>query len=336
MPAWMSWSTRHRQRPRARALPAAVAAAVVLASTSTSLAQTGDRREAVDLARPGAFAVFDADGRRRDLDDVVAGARNVEVVLVGEQHDDRVGHALQLELFKRLRDRDPGLAGRDAVPLTLSLEMFERDVQYVVDEYLDDLISEEHFLSSTRPWANFRQDYRPLLELARAHEHCVIAANAPRRYVNLVARRGPDALHALSAEARRHLPPLPLAPPSDAYRAEFEAIAHGHGQGSDQPPAEFGILAQNLWDATMAYSIAEELLQRPGSRVLHLVGSFHVRNRTGLPEHLAYYRPGTSTLIVILEAVADVNDFPDELAGAGDFIILTDETQWRPQTPMRN
>src|SRR3954467_8455063 len=68
------------------------------------------------------------------------------------------------------------------------MEMFERDVQIVLDEYLSDLITEQHFLASSRPWGNYKTDYRPLVELAKEKHLDVIAANAPRRYVNMVSR----------------------------------------------------------------------------------------------------------------------------------------------------
>ncbi len=67
-----------------------------------------------------------------------------------------------------------------------------------------------------RPWPNYDTDYRPLIELARAAPLRVICANAPRRYVSLAGRAGREALHALPDAAKRWLPPLPYAQPSQA------------------------------------------------------------------------------------------------------------------------
>ena len=58
-----------------------------------------------------------------------------------EEHDDRVAHDFQLQLLTRLQQRllaDEQTAGGGAKPrrLALGLEMFERDVQGVMDEYL--------------------------------------------------------------------------------------------------------------------------------------------------------------------------------------------------------
>lgn len=73
----------------------------------------------------------------------------------------------------------------------------------------------------------------------------------------------------------------------------------------------------------MAWSIARALRSRPGALVVHWVGSFHVRNGRGLPEHLRGYRPGTRTVTVIIEPVDDVGVFAARGRGAGDFVILT-------------
>jgi uncharacterized iron-regulated protein len=83
--------------------------------------------------------------------------------------------------------------------------------------------------------------------------------------------------------------------------------------------------AQSLWDAGMAHAIATSLDRNPEGRVLHVSGSFHSEQHLGIPEHLARYRPGTSTLVVTM--VPD-KLFPafdrHSLMGLGDFVIVTD------------
>ena len=84
--------------------------------------------------------------------------------------------------------------------VALSLEMFERDVQHILDEYLQDLITESQFKSSARPWEHYDADYRAMVEMAKAVGVPVLAANAPRRYVNRVSRLGPAGLGATFPE----------------------------------------------------------------------------------------------------------------------------------------
>ena len=135
------------------------------------------------------FRVFTGEGEPASLDDVVQAMAGVDAVLVGEIHTDPVGHWVEAELLRRaLKLVMAGEESGALRPLALSLEMFERDVQAIVDEYLQDLITESQFKASARPWEYYDEDYRALVEMAKEKGVPVIAANAPRRYVNRVSR----------------------------------------------------------------------------------------------------------------------------------------------------
>lgn len=190
------------------------------------------------------FRVYDGRGRSKSFAEVIAAVEEVDAVLVGETHDDAVGHRVETELLVRAAQRIGAVGGEPGQdrPLVLSLEMFERDVQVVVDEYLRDLITEDQFHKNARPWDRYQTDYRPMVEFARAHELPIVAANAPRRYVNLVSRMGPASLGALSDEARVFLPPLPYPGPSEAYAEQWNALMaemmEAMSTGSDAGPGE--------------------------------------------------------------------------------------------------
>ena len=86
-------------------------------------------------------------------------------------------------------------------------------------------------------------------------------------------------------------------------------------------------MAQTLWDSSMAHVITSFLDLNPGALVLHMVGGFHVKNHTGTPEKVQFYRPGTRSLVVHMDIADDFGTFdPDEHAGRGDFVILTDQS----------
>jgi Uncharacterized iron-regulated protein len=299
------------------------------------------------------FRVYDGKGNAKTLDGVLRRMRDVDVVFLGESHDDPVAHHLQVRLLRLANEeRAKPPAAR---PLALSLEMFERDVQPVLDEYLAGLITEQHFLASSRPWNNYKQDYRPLVEYAREKELPVSAANAPRRYVNRVGRLGAASLKDIPDPQRRGLPPLPYAEASPAYAAKFHALMKQHnpkkpeskkdGESPKPPPAppgpprmpladepvkaesdaRRGLEAQSLWDATMAYSIAEFLMRSPRAQVIHLNGGFHTEKRLGIPDHLLRYRPGTSFLVVTILSAKSFPKFDTkEMTDRGDFVIVTD------------
>ena len=183
---------------------------------------TGADAPLADSTLADAYRVFRADGQAVTLDDVLAAMNAVDVIFIGEHHDDPVAHYLQAELLTQTYARQ---AQNEATrPMALSLEMFERDVQLILDEYLADLITETHFLRSSRPWKNYETDYRPMVEFAKAHAMPVLAANAPRRYVNRVSRKGPASLDSLTVWGKSWLPPLPYPGPSPAYKAKWDRL----------------------------------------------------------------------------------------------------------------
>ena len=314
------------------------------------------------VPRVGEYRVFTGSGEKVSLDAVVNTMAGKEVVFIGESHDDLTGHHVELELLSRAFAAYGSEKGTSATarPVTLSLEMFERDVQYIVDEYLQDQITEDQFRSSSRPWPEYETDYRPLIEFAKEHGLDVVAANAPRRYANRVTRFGRDALLDLSPRALESLPPLPYGMPSDQYREQFQTAmveameemrercpmptSMQRAHTADSAPSAAPMMshamssdplnAQALWDASMAYSISDYLKQKPDALVLHMVGSFHVERGTGTPEHLERYRPGTSTMIVVIRPVENIELFDPERDGENEaFVILTDESVTRPPPP---
>lgn len=264
------------------------------------------------------FSVFDGKGNPTTIEEIVKSAGKSDVIFLGEQHDDAVAHYLQFEIFKKVvesyaKDRK----------IALSLEMFERDTQLVLDEYLRNLITEKKFLDDSRPWGNYKTDYRPLVELAKQNNFPVIAANAPRRYVNMVSRNGRDSLNNLSPTAKSWLAPLPYNKASDAYSAKFKALMGGSGEAS---MGLNNILdSQSLWDATMANSISEFLKKEKNALIVHLNGSFHTENRLGTVEHLQKYHPNAKITVVTMRYEENFKTFDKtKHTDTGDFVILTD------------
>jgi len=271
------------------------------------------------IAQPpeGKFTVFTGKGQSSSIDDIVKSLANADVVFLGEFHDDSIAHAIQLEIFKRAIEQY-GAKRR----VTLSLEMFERDVQTVLNEYLAGQISENHFLLSSRPWPRYKEDYRPLVELAKEKKLDVVAANAPRRYVNMVSRNGRDSVTGLSKLAKSWLAPLPFAEPSEAYSKKFKALMGSSAEAS--MGIDKILSSQSLWDATMAHSVAESLKKNKGSLVVHLNGGFHTEMRLGTVEHFLKYRKNGRAVVVTMRYEDDFTKFDAaKHADAGDFVILT-------------
>ena len=287
------------------------------------------------------YRAFDSKGQAVTLQRIIDSLEDADVLFVGETHDNAVAHLLEAELLRRADERF-GAASPRRRDVALSLEMFERDVQTVLDEYLAGLITERHFLLSSRPWRNYETDYRPLIEYARARRLPVIAANAPARYVSRVSSQGPQSLAALPKDAVKNwLPPLPFPPASEAYAAKFNRVMSGGPASAPSPaspsaqtstPARVGahgsphlLEAQTLRDASMAYRIAEFLKRGRDPLVVQVNGTFHSEERLGVPELLARYRPKARAVVV---TVVPDEGFPDfdaaRLGRLGDFVIITE------------
>jgi uncharacterized iron-regulated protein len=291
---------------------------------ASTLALPGSAQVALD---PQQFRVFDSHAEPASLSQLLERCQKADVVFWGEDHDDAVGHALQASFFEQLI-----VKYKSSRSVALSLEMFERDTQTVLDEYLSELITEKHFLDSSRPWQNYSKDYKPLLLLAKENQVPVIASNAPRRYVNLVARQGPRSLENLSPVAKTWIAPLPYQPASDVYARKFGALM-GAGEGkagsSAAPHSNHLMDSQALWDATMADSLFRFLqIKGPDGKllpkrplVLHLTGRFHSEQKLGTVEQLLHLQPQAEVCVVTV--VSDPALEAKKYSGLGDFVILT-------------
>jgi uncharacterized iron-regulated protein len=245
--------------------------------------------------------------------DIVDKTAKADVVFFGEEHNDSTAHYLEYALFKGLTEKYPHQTA-------LSMEMFQTDCQLVINEYLGGLIREKNLISDARAWPNYK-DYRPLVELAKLNQLPVIAANAPSRYTNMVTRNGLSSLQQLGAQAKSYLAPLPIDTATGAYYDKFVKIMGGHEAMAGMQIYQ----SQNLWDATMGWSIAQFYKSHPGYKTLQLNGGFHSEEKLGAVAQLKKYAPNVRVLTIA--AYADDNfDNPDwtKFKQLADYIILTD------------
>lgn len=85
------------------------------------------------------------------------------------------------------------------------------------------------------------------------------------------------------------------------------------------------VVAQSLWDATMAYSISEYLKAHPAKKVMQVNGRFHSEQGFAVVAQLRKYSPKTKILIV---SSASDDNFPNidwsKYKDLGDYILITD------------
>ncbi len=277
--------------------------------------------------------VYDSREKRfGDFESMLASIVRADVIFVGEQHDDPNTHRLERALLE-------GIARRRS-DVVVSLEMFERDVQKGLDDYLAGRVTEEEFLKGARPWPRYTTDYRPLVEFARAHKWQVIAGNVPRRHASLVSKSGVESLSTLSSAERGFVATDIQCPTKDDYYKRFvEAMSShpGQPQGSNggqpkQTEAEMRAATERMYisqcvkDETMAESIAAiygaELQPRP--LTVHFNGSFHSDFALGTASRVKRRLPKAVVKIVSIVPVGNLDSVqPDEHRKRGDFVVFT-------------
>ena len=270
--------------------------------------------------------VYDSRHRRfTDFETMLADLKTVDVLLLGEQHDDAGTHRLELAVLE-------GLARRRS-NVVLALEMFERDVQSHLEDYIRGSTAEPDFLAASRPWPRYPTDYRPLVEFARAWHWPVIAGNVPRRIASLVARRGLEGLDSLSS-ADRLLVARDIRCPHDEY---FDRFAKTMGDMSGHPGAgamtaeekraalERVYQAQCVKDETMGEAIATAFTAAPArALVVQVNGAFHSDHRLGTASRAQQRLPGKRVAVVSFVPVADLDAVEgDPNRKVGDFIVFT-------------
>ena len=211
----------------------------------------------------------------------------VQVIFVGETHDNPASHRLQLEILQALENRHPG-------QVSLAMEMFTPAQQAVLDRWSAGELSEKEFLKEVDWFHNWKMNFglcKPLLDLAKEKKIPIIALNADN---SLVAKVGHTANEDLNEEDRRLLPEMV----PDPYQVEAtKAFYSGHQMG--QAAADGFQRVQTMWDETMAENLANYLnsANGQGRQVVVIAGGNHIQYGYGIPRRLFRRIPASYLLV---------------------------------------
>lgn len=246
---------------------------------------------------------------------------NSDVILVGEVHSDSLTHVFEYELLKNMYTQSKKIA--------IALEMFERDIQEILDQYLTGEITEEEFMKQSRPWRNYTSAYKPLIEFARENQLPVLAMNVPRHYANQVALEGEAALSEIP-ESEKVWIAEKLKSPDNSYKKRF--FEQMGGTRRPGPMGKFNVenlyKAQCLKDDTMAESIRNFFDKNPGYKVITFQGSFHVAYGLGLAKKLQILQPDLDQKIAICIPVNDLSSIEfDKHRNKGDYLVFVSQNK---------
>ena len=276
-------------------------------------------------AQPGPTMFAGSTGEQYSWGQLLDAMDNADVIIMGEQHTDARGHAIQTEII--------AAAGKRWSGLMLSLEEFDRSQQAELSAYQHGEITAPE-LKAVRNFVmpavrdNWMDWNLPKLEAAGQGKASLLASNAPLKYSRLVRNVGCDNLPELTLEERA-LFECPSVAEDPAYKARFVRnlkASIGRNKPAGMKPLEGAqtdrmFRALRVWDATMAASIVQARADG-ANKVLHVVGGQHSDFNGGLVQELRQRDPDSRLLVICLgpmrAAKLAVND-----QGRADVIIYT-------------
>ena len=254
-----------------------------------------------------AFAFFTQNGKRTSYRKLLRKSKKADIVLFGEYHNNPIAHWLEVKLTK-------DLLGKRS--LILGAEIFERDNQDALDGYLEGTIDQKGLDTLARLWKNYKTDYKPWVDLAKREKLPIVATNIPRKYANLVYKRGLQALDTLPSAERKWIVSLPF--PYDSNLSQYEKMKKMARHNPENLP-----MAQAIKDATMAESI--ETHYKKESLFLHLNGSYHSDFFQGIYWYLRKRNPNLKILTISTLSQSNLKKLSSEAYGQADFILVVDE-----------
>jgi uncharacterized iron-regulated protein len=210
--------------------------------------------------------------------------RQARVVFVGEFHDQRAHHLLQLQVIKDLHGQGK--------PLAIGLEMFDLEKQPILDEWVQGRVPLLEFVSRySQGWNINWSEYDTIMLFARNNKIPMVALDAPADLVTAVTHGGPAAL---AGNGEKRLPAGVTMAISPAYR-EFMLQAFRSHQLPDAMFDNF-CAAQGLRNSTMARRITGYLATAPERTMVVIAGVGHAMRRA-VP--VAVAAAGLSTRIIL-------------------------------------
>jgi uncharacterized iron-regulated protein len=270
-----------------------------------------------------AYKLYDKNGKEVKYSKMISDLKKHQIVFIGELHDNPISHWMELQITKDLYDST-------TQNLILGAEMFESDNQLVINEYLQKLFDDKKFEAELKLWKNYNTDYKPLMIFARDNNLHFIATNIPRRYANIVFKKGFDGLEGLSDEAKRYFAPLPINydPEMKSYKDMLNMNDLPAGKAGKAAHAMANLpKAQAAKDATMAYFI--DMNMEPGKIFIHYNGKYHSKDHEGIVWHLDKMNKGYKIVTVSTVLQSDISKLDEEYLGEADYIICVPEDMTR-------
>ncbi|WPO83958.1 ChaN family lipoprotein [Chryseobacterium sp. JJR-5R] len=234
-----------------------------------------------------AYRFYTQKGKEIKTDKLISELSDYDVVFFGENHNSSINHWLQLKVTEALYQKKNG-------QLILGAEMFERDNQPQLNQYLNGTFDAKKLKDSARLWTNFPTDYKPLVDFAKAKKLDFVATNVPRRYASQTAKEGLESLNNLPEKDKAYMAQLPVKVTLETPGyPEMKAMMGDHADGTKT--MNF-IAAQAIKDATMAESILKNF--KSGKTFIHYNGNYHSKEFGGIYWYIRQKNPTLKMAVI--------------------------------------
>ena len=228
-------------------------------------------------------------GQVRTLSQILPDISAVPVTFIGEIHSDIHHHDLQLRVIRALHESD--------IPVTIAMEMVDREEQESLDRWVRGDLDEEKFREIFEDnWPVSWDLYRDIFIFARFHGIPVLGLNVPDEITEQVAREG---FSSLSGDQLEKLPGVSCDVDED-YMKLMKLALKMHGSDADTSRFTNFCEAQMVWDTTMAHTLIEYSERKRDRRIIVLAGNIHAWKH-GIPEQFRRKAPSTPYRVVLPE-----------------------------------
>lgn len=220
---------------------------------------------------------------------IITQLQRAKIIYLGETHDRQSDHHQQLAIIQSLVQAKVKTNSKPNAKLAIGMEMFQRQMQPLLDRYLAGQITATELRAETdfdKSWGYQWEYYAPILEFAKTHNLPLIALNTPSKISRKAAKQGWDSL---TPAELKSIPPLTeIDRRNTKYQQMILASYRQHAGlvSISSKSFERFYTAQLLWDETMAETTANFVLKHPDHQMIVLAGRSHIIYGYGIPDRV--------------------------------------------------
>jgi uncharacterized iron-regulated protein len=238
-----------------------------------------------------------SDRQNISLPELAAAAGRSDLILIGEAHDNKSHHDMQLDMIRTF-------AGKQQ--LAIGMEMMQADSQQQLDDWTGGSLSEAAMQAVfSKNWSEDWQKYRDIFLFARDNRIPLVALNVPIAIVRKVSQQG---FASLTPEEKRDLPEgtsCDLSNPQIVLlKKSFQDV--GSHAGNGKVFSNF-CEAQTVRNSGMAIHLARYLKSHPKRKLVVLTGILHAV-KYAIPDQIERSGSKLSYTVILPETPAFTRD----------------------------